>query len=190
MAFVWFSNGIFEPYRIVPPTATPKATMHTGHKPEDQFTRVQRVYEEAAPRAQQRQQAILVRQIMSSPVSTLPPDATIERAHALLNEHGFRHVPIVAGPALVGIVSDRDLLRAASPAVPGNPRANLVGDVMSRRLLTVLPTTDIREAAKVMVDEGIHSLPVLDAQQKLVGIVTTSDILRCIVNRSPLDLWV
>lgn len=62
--------------------------------------------------------------------------------------------------------------------------------VMSTRLLTALPDTPIREVAQVMLDERVSCIPVLDADGQLVGIITSTDILRAVITRSPLELWV
>jgi len=55
--------------------------------------------------------------------------------------------------------------------------------------LSATPTTEIREIALVMLDEHVSAIPILDSSRHLVGILTTSDILRAIVHRNPLELW-
>jgi len=187
MAFIWSTNGVFEPYDspILPAGSMPPARRPDHHPAQDQFTRVQRAYEHAPERGY-RKPAVLVRQIMTSPAVTALPNVPLERGWRLLKEKSIRHLPIVEGGRLVGIVSDRDLLGQALI----DPTGILVGDIMSRKVLTVHPDTEIREAARVMVEEHIHALPVIDENRAVVGIVTTSDILRCVVKRAGLDLWV
>ncbi|TPV95239.1 MAG: CBS domain-containing protein [Myxococcales bacterium FL481] len=134
----------------------------------------------------QRRPARTVEQIMSSPVHSLRPDATVAAAQQFCRDHGFRHFPVhtVSG-GLAGIVSDRDLL-----AVPPDEADKWVLHVMTERVLTATVDTPLREVAKVMVSERVSALPVVDAEHLVVGMVTTADLLRCIVNEAPLDLWV
>jgi CBS-domain-containing membrane protein len=60
---------------------------------------------------------------------------------------------------------------------------------MSCRVLAATSTTEICEIAQVMLDEHEGAIPIFDSPPHLVGILTTSDILRAIVHRSPLELW-
>lgn len=186
MAFIWYSHGVYEPYDSpITPTAASPPARRADRKPQDQFTRVQQAYEHAPQRPRQKQQAVAVKQIMSAPAVTLPADASLDLVWRVMEERRFRHVPIVDHGTLVGIVSDRDVMRQAIITA-----AVTVGEIMTRKVLTVAPETEIRDAARVMVDERIHALPVVDEDRAVVGIVTTSDILRCVVNRASLDLWV
>jgi CBS domain-containing protein len=130
-----------------------------------------------------RQPAVVAAQIMTTPVITLSPDTTVPEARALLRRHGVRHFPVVTDDGrLAGLVSDRYLLGAA-------PSHFDVGDLMARRVLTATPDTAIRELAKVLIDEGIGCLPIVDGRRVLVGIVTTTDILRCVTHPEPVELW-
>lgn len=144
-------------------------------------------YERAAEKPKVHREVVqTVSQIMSAPVVTVSGEMPVTEASTLCHRHAFRHLPVQgSGGALVGMVSDRDLLGVQHLA----PR-RLVRDVMTREVLTALTTTPVRSAAGVMVDEGISALPVIDDGHVLVGIVTTSDLLRCIVNDGPLDLWI
>jgi acetoin utilization protein AcuB len=117
-------------------------------------------------------------QIMTSSVVTLAPDSTRERARELLRRFRFRHLPIVGDHGrIVGIVSDRDVAGTG-----------ILQDVMIGRVLTAEPGTSIRELARVMVEERINALPIVESG-RLVGIVTTTDVLRAIVRGAPVELW-
>ena len=72
---------------------------------------------------------------------------------------------------------------------PGPFATHKLARVMSSRVLSATPATEIREIAHVMLDEQVRGIPILDSSRHLVGILTTSDILRAIVHRSPLELW-
>lgn len=94
------------------------------------------------------------------------------------------------GPRLLGILSDRDGLLMSADMTSVELAHTTVESVMSAELLTAAPETRISLIAETMVDYKISSLPVLDLDQLLVGIVTTSDVLRSIARHAPLDLWV
>ena len=127
-------------------------------------------------------------EIMNRDLVTVDKQASLRRARRILDQHRIRHLLVVDGKRLVGIVTDRDLRQAApsskSPLTISERQEFMdelkVLEVMSRKLITASSTTTIREAAKVMVSEKIGCLPVVDGNQ-LVGIVTQSDLLEMLV---------
>lgn len=134
------------------------------------------------------QPAVRVAQIMTAQVVTIPAGRSLEEARAVMRASHVRYLPVLSPEGRpVGLLSDRYLLRGEGPAPAG---ASAVEHLMSTVFLTATPDTGIRDAARVMTTEGIGCLPVLDKDGRLAGILTTTDILRCIVNRLPLDLWV
>lgn len=129
------------------------------------------------------QPALTAGQIMTSPVLTITRNAFVAAARELIRQRRIRHLPVVTeGGRLAGMVSDRYLL-----GVP--PHFLTVGDIMSTAVLTATPDTEIRDVAGVMIAEGIGCLPIVDDERHPVGILTTTDILRCLVRRAPVDLW-
>jgi len=127
---------------------------------------------------------------MSRPVVTVRPGASIKEAARLLIEHGISALPVLdAGGALVGIVSEADLVpletrpdprTQATPPAPsagGVPRT--VADVMTRRVTSVRATSEVSQAARTMLDEGIKRVPVMSGR-KVVGIVSRRDLVRVI----------
>jgi acetoin utilization protein AcuB len=99
---------------------------------------------------------------------TITGEATVEEALSVLAEHKQRHLSVVdAEQTLVGIVSEKDLLRAISN--------DLVEGVMTREVVTVTEYTTIEEAARIMAEHTISSLPVM-RDGKLVGIITETDL--------------
>jgi acetoin utilization protein AcuB len=91
------------------------------------------------------------------------------------------------------MISHHDLLPYAheleSVNSPGPSTGHKLARVMRSRVLSATPTTEIREIAHVMLDEHVSAITILDSSCHPVGILTTSDILRAIVHRSPLELW-
>ena len=128
-----------------------------------------------------------VRTWMTRDLVTLPPEASVAEALTLCRERRIRHIPIVEEGRLVGIVSDRDL-RDASPALGDAERASALqeirlGDVMTREVSTAVPQDPIENAAQEMYELKIGSLPVVaeEDEEQLLGIVTSSDVMRALV---------
>ena len=127
-------------------------------------------------------------EIMNRDMVTVDKQASLRMARRILDQYRIRHLLVVEGKRLVGIVTDRDLRQAApsskSPLTISERQEFMdelkVLEVMSRKLITASSTTTIREAAKVMVSEKIGCLPVVDGNQ-LVGIVTQADLLMMLV---------
>jgi acetoin utilization protein AcuB len=118
---------------------------------------------------------MLVGRRMTARPVTVEPGARVEEARRLLEQHRIRHLPVVEGQRLVGIVTDRDLRMAAG--LPQTAAPMVVADVMTPSVITVGPETTIEHAAMLMADNKIGGLPVVNDDDELVGIVTESDIL-------------
>lgn len=126
---------------------------------------------------------LLVRDSMTREVVTVGPETTAAEALALCRENGIRHLPVLEGGRLVGVISDRDL-RSATPALGDPSRAEAlqkiqVGDEMIRDVETARPEDPIEDAASEMYEKRIGCLPVVDGEE-LVGIITTSDVMRAL----------
>lgn len=111
---------------------------------------------------------------------TVRPESDPLAAVALLKSGGFRHLPVVDGDGkLVGIMDRADLelflSKAGSPGIL--KRQHRVDRVMTRKLVTVSPDCPLEEAASLMVEHKINSLPVLE-DELLVGIITETDIFK------------
>jgi len=140
---------------------------------------------------------VKVTEVMSHPVITVDPDASIKEAARLLVRHGISALPVVdAGGALVGIVSEADLLpletrpdprSQATPIAPtagSSPRT--VSDVMTRRVVAVPPDTDVSQAARTMIEAEVKRVPVVD-RGRVIGIVSRRDMVK-VIARSDTDL--
>lgn len=127
-----------------------------------------------------------LRDIMSRKVVSISSDDTLDTVREIMELGSVRHLPVVRRGGLVGVVSQRDLLKASLSSVMGLPAEEQrrflegvsIGSVMSTPAVSVGPETGVREAAQLMSDRKIGCLPVVDAG-RLVGIVTETDLLRC-----------
>ena len=127
-----------------------------------------------------------VKRHMTAKVVAVRPDTSLWKAWNLLRTHEIGYLPVVQGGRLVGMISDGDLrlLLPSSLAMPeeqGRFRTwgtqVRVGDVMTRKVVTVTPGTRTGNAAELMVRHRIGCIPVLRGSA-LVGIITTRDLLR------------
>jgi len=108
---------------------------------------------------------------------TIGSDATVEQGIACCRARGIRHLPVVSDGWFVGLVSDRDLLLRAGR---GEGATRKIGDVMATDVEALDPATPLSEAARVILQRRIGSVAVTLAGGKLLGLVTTSDVLlRC-----------
>jgi acetoin utilization protein AcuB len=122
---------------------------------------------------------------MSRPVITVEPNTPITKVHELLTQEKIQQVPVVKKGKLVGIVSEKDILEAYPSPVTSLSVWEItsllekitVKDIMVEKVLTVAEDTPIEDAARMMVDNQISSLPVLRGED-LVGIITKSDLFR------------
>ena len=128
---------------------------------------------------------MLVKDRMTRDPVTVSPGTSLADALRLTREHRIRHLPVVDGGVLVGIVSDRDI-RLAMPSplsVADADRAaflerTTVSAVMAREVFTALPHDPVEDAARELCRHRIGALPVVDARGGLLGIVTETDVLR------------
>jgi acetoin utilization protein AcuB len=129
-----------------------------------------------------------VSQLMTRKLISVAPDDSVEAAVQLLRRRGVRHLLVVEGEQLVGILSDRDLKRAMDPETPKKKLLNigglffllepiLVREIMTPNPVTVDPDMSAQQAATIMVTERFGALPV-EKNRKTVGIVTETDLLR------------
>lgn len=121
----------------------------------------------------------IVAELMSRDVVTLKETQNLALADELLRLHRIRHLPVVRGEKLVGLVTHRDLLRAAAQR-RGDPAEQPLwaSDIMVRDVKTVRPDTSLREAVDLMLDNKYGCLPVVGEDGSLRGILTEADLVR------------
>jgi CBS domain-containing protein len=110
--------------------------------------------------------------IMTEAAVTDRPDDTLAQAARKMWAQQTGSLLVLEGNDLLGIVTERDILKAVATGVPLDTP---ISDTMSKDLITVDPGTSLREAARVMTEKWIRHLPVLDGD-KLVGIVSQRDL--------------
>jgi CBS domain-containing protein len=127
----------------------------------------------------------VVREIMMSSPVTLSPDDNLDLVNDIIALGRIRHIPVLDGGRLVGIISERDLMGGAVPAIFGLKQKSKsallktyrIKDFMKKKVVTVKPDTPIKEAARLMAQKKIGCVPVV-TDGSVVGLVTTTDILR------------
>lgn len=127
-----------------------------------------------------------VSEIMRTVLVTVTMDHTIDQAREIMKMKHIRHLLVMDGSELAGIVTDRDVRFHLSPRVDTpieskSDRASLeskLHQVMTRELITVSADTPVAEAASLILEHKIGCLPVLDRDGSTIGIVTDADFLR------------
>ncbi len=127
---------------------------------------------------------MIVEEVMVKKVITIKGDDTLDTAQALMVENSIRHLPVVDGKELIGILTESDIRGAflseihlkSNTAPQLDPKTMKVRDHMTREPLTVFPETNIEDAALLIYENKIGCLPVV-SDKKMVGIVSIMDIL-------------
>lgn len=127
---------------------------------------------------------LFARDLMSKNVYTISPLESIKSGLMKMGKLGIHHLLVMDQETLVGIVSDRDLLASLISEY------DAIETVMTKKVLLCEEQTEMRLIAKAMLDEGISSVPVVSDQNSLLGIITKSDLLNCIVENMPIDIWI
>ncbi|MFC1515730.1 CBS and ACT domain-containing protein [Thermodesulfobacteriota bacterium] len=130
-----------------------------------------------------------VGRIMHTDLVTVSPDTTLVKARNIIEEKKIKHLLVVnEREELVGIISDRDLKKSwASPATALSAHelnyllVKLTVDmIMSKKIISIPPGTTIERAARIMQENRISALPVME-EKKLVGIITTTDVMEVLL---------
>lgn len=131
-----------------------------------------------------------VRDIMTTEVVTLKVHEELSLASDIMTLARIRHLPIVEGKRLVGIISQRDLFKASLASVIDydyqvartHLKAVTIKEIMVKEIFTITPDAKIHEAGRIMLEKKIGCLPVIE-DDALVGMVTESDIMEYYVSR-------
>lgn len=129
--------------------------------------------------------------VMSRDVVSVGMDDAIGKVKIIFEEHGFHHLLVVQDARLVGVISDRDLLKSISPnvdsiAATAKDMATLekkVHQIMTRKPIAVSEHALVKDAIELFNNERISCLPVINEKSHPVGIVSWRDIIRVIAEK-------
>ncbi|ALJ05145.1 hypothetical protein APS56_08410 [Pseudalgibacter alginicilyticus] len=126
-----------------------------------------------------------VSDIMIKNVIGLTMSDNIAEVETLFKRHKIKHLPVVSGGVIIGMVSYTDIMRISQAELQSNGR-NVdsvvlknysVEQVMSKEITTITSDTTIKEATKILANKEFHVLPIVD-NGELMGIITTRDLLK------------
>ena len=130
-------------------------------------------------------QSITLGKIMTKNVISLSQGDSIQRAYELMLQEDIRHIPVIDHDRrLVGVMSDRDILVDASTGHDNKLRTAelLVSEIMNPDVITANESDSLQHGIQLMLDRKIHSLPIVAQNNNLIGIITTTDILRLMLH--------
>lgn len=126
-------------------------------------------------------------EIMTKEVITLNPDDSVAKVAQIFDQNNIHHIPIVdAENTVVGIVSKSDFLLLSNQMSKFTDTSSknqrfydslLVSEIMTERVATLHPEDSVMLAASIFKENILHALPIVDKWKKLVGLVTTFDLL-------------
>ena len=132
--------------------------------------------------------------IMSTPIISADFDQSLQQGWRLMQKHKVHHLILLNRKgALMGLISDKDILKVTSGVGTidlGNRSADevMLGDLISRKLLTVSPDANLMDIAYGMLEQNLSALPVVTAEDELKGIITRTDLLQAIIS-GKLEAW-
>lgn len=138
---------------------------------------------------------MLVKNWMSAPVVTIEANDSMERAIELMKENCIKTLPVMKNDRLVGIVTDRDLKRASASDATSlavyelfNLLAKIkIKNIMIKDPVSVHPDLTIEEAANLLRKKRISGAPVVNDQNRLVGIITKDDLFKVLSSITGVD---
>ncbi len=123
-----------------------------------------------------------LREIMTPDVVTIAPDASLQQAAQMMASLDIGLVPVMANDDLLGVITDRDIVvRAAARGL--DPKRTQVRYVMTEAPICGSDMQEIAQGAKQMMNHQIRRLPILDSQQRLVGIVSLGDLVKALADK-------
>lgn len=132
---------------------------------------------------------MLVKEIMSKQLVTLNADSKLGFAEDVMYLGRIRHLPVVNGKEIVGILTQRDLYKASLTSIVTNWEENKtfldsvkVAEVMTKDVIAISLDTTIEDAAQIMLDKKVGCLPVVEDKNTLLGLITETDVLQYFVH--------
>lgn len=116
--------------------------------------------------------------VMNRPVFSLSDDSLLSTIRDEMKKQGIRHIPLIKDKKLIGMVSDRDLLKVESSGTFFYLKAH---NIMSSVVVVAHEETPLAHIARVLLEEKISALPIIDESHHLSGIITRTDILKAVI---------
>jgi CBS domain-containing protein len=125
-------------------------------------------------------------QILTREIVTVHVGQNVSDVRKIFATHGFHHVPVVSGKKLIGIVSASDILGISVEGIGSDERSMdayidhqfSIEGLMKKDLKTLSTKSTIADAAEVLSDGNFHAVPVVDKDEDLIGLVTSTDLIR------------
>lgn len=124
-----------------------------------------------------------LRDVMTTILITVPPSTTVMEAARVMFSHKAGSALVMEGDRLLGIFTERDVLRALAQEHADAGRSSPVTEWMTRDPITILPDATVGQALDTMLDGGFRHLPVLQ-ERKVVGIVSIRDLSRSLAHKA------
>jgi len=126
---------------------------------------------------------------MTKNIITVDMDDTLGHIQKIFSHHRFHHLLVVSGERLMGVISDRDLLKSISPYVDTMSETTRdvatlqkrAHQVMSRKPVWISQDSSLKDAAETLLGNNISCLPVMDEDEAVVGVLTWKDLLKALV---------
>ncbi|WP_040253358.1 CBS domain-containing protein [Psychroserpens mesophilus] len=134
---------------------------------------------------------IPVSQIMTKNIIAVNRTDDLETAERLFKQHHIRHIPVVSGDVIIGMLSYTDLLRISFADAINEDETEVdtvvynmftIDQVMTKNVVTVSSETTIKDVAEIITKNEFHALPIVDDGQ-LVGIVTSTDLINYLIEQ-------
>lgn len=131
---------------------------------------------------------VSIQQLMTpaADLDTVHIEQPLSKVRQLLADTHVHHVPVVSGEQIIGLISATDMLKMTFTAYGGDERSFdayldhefTIEGVMTKSLITLNKDQSVRDAAELLADGTFHSLPIVDEDDKLVGMVTSTDLIK------------
>lgn len=123
--------------------------------------------------------------VMTKEVTSVQVGEPVSHARQILAEERFHHLPVLDGTKLVGLISQVDILKYSLDAYSDARSIDSFLDkqfsleqIMTKKLVSLYSTDTVRDAVQILSEGAFHALPVVDKQDNLLGIVTTTDLMQ------------
>jgi CBS domain-containing protein len=127
-----------------------------------------------------------IEKVLTREVVTAHLGQSISEVRRVLAKGGFHHIPVVSGSQLIGLISASDILGISVEGIPTDERSMdayldhqfSIEGLMARDLKTLPRKSTIADAAEILSDGSIHAIPIVEGEDTLVGLVTSTDLIR------------